>query len=208
MIGSLESFKQAIGTDDGSRDDALTVLLDAATLKVLDRCGYEEDDTTGVITLFRKLKYNRLAILEKRPVVDGTLVVEGRALGQPAENWTALVSDILDPALGKFTVLGAQGWWPPTQDIQPRFMRWRDPEWPIIRATYNVTGIGSGEDAPEDLIAAVYALAGYWQDVLLAGAATSEQAGQLRRELDKVSMPSWVESMLGRHTKGRAATWR
>lgn len=208
MIGSLDSFKQAIGSDDGTRDGALTILLDAATLKVLDRCGYEEADTSGVVSFFRKLKYNRQQILEKKPVVDGTLVIEGRALGQSNEDWTKLVGDLLDPTTGKFLVLGAQNWWPPTQEVQPRFMRWRDPEWPIIRCTYDVTGIGAGEDAPEDLIAAVYALAGYWSDVLLAGAATSEQAGQLRRELDKVSMPTWVESMLGRHTKGRYATWR
>lgn len=206
MLGTIDTLKQAVGipVGDTSRDAALTVALSAASEKLLGRCRYSEDDVTAQVDYLEKLKYNRKARLELRPVAN--VVVEGRALGQTNEDWTPLVGDVLNPAEGVFLVLGAQNWWPPTQQVQPRFMKWRDPEWPIIRVTYDVAGLGA--DVPDDLQQAVYALAGYWYERIAAGASSSEQAGQLKRTFMDAALPAWVEPMLSRHLKGSYATWR
>jgi hypothetical protein len=206
VLGSLDTLKQQLGITDATRDDALTLALAAASLKLLDRCGYSETDVTGKTQIFRRLKYNREARLELRPVSN--VVVEGRPLGAAAEDWTPLVADVIDPDRGTFIVLGAQNWWPPTQEIQPRFMRWRDPEWPVIRVTFDVAGIDGADAAPEDLQEAAIALAGYLYDRIGGGAAEQESAGQVRRQLLTEPVPCWVDPMIVRHLAGSFARWR
>lgn len=213
MLASLEDLKGKldIPATDLSRDSALLLVLESASEKVLDVCRYSETAITARQEIFRNVQYNRDLFTALRPIDPGVAAVfEGRPLGQGADGtqpaWSKLEGDVIDAAEGRFTLLGASGWWPPTQrGLQPNYQRWRDPEWPIIRVTYNVTALAP---PPDELVDACASLAAFWFDRDLAGAGSVSQIGQVRREWLNDALPATFTARLSSHISvGAGAQW-
>jgi hypothetical protein len=206
--GTLDDLKGKIGlpVSDTSRDDALTLVLEGASAKVAELARFSEANETGRVDLFENIQVGTKIVLERRPVdvSQNAVVVEGRYLAA-TEAWSALSFDLLDADKGELLVLGRDAWWPPTLVLRPPFMQWRNVTWPQVRVTYDVTGQGSDSSAPQELQDVTVALARYWYDRDLAGAATSEQIGVLTREYSTEAVPAWVLSRLAKHRKERAS---
>ncbi len=203
MIGTLDELKAKLelAADDASRDDALMLVLSAASEHVLELAGYLEADTTGRIDTFRNVQMDREFLLTKRPVdTDTDPVFEGRVPGQA--DWDTLTGDVLDAANGEVMLVGVQWGWPPIS--QPRIRRWAEYVYPIVRVTYTVTGIGTGDQAPDDVKDATLALARYWFEKHLAGAGTDIQVGPVAKTFSTKGVPAELAAALSRFERERA----
>lgn len=214
MLASLENVKGKLGIalTDTSQDEAITLVLQDASVKILSLGRYSETDLAGRQDIFQEVQVETPVALTLRPVSAVTLV-EGRTPGNT--DWVTLAYDLTDATKGEVSLLGAESWWPPTPDriVRPRFSRWREPTWPIVRVTYDVTGIGSEGNVapaavvPSDLRDATAALAAYWYDRHLALASESAQVGQIRRTYMDADIPSWVLSSIASHMEEQRARW-
>lgn len=204
MLGTLEDLKgkMDIAATDVSRDGALTLALETASVKVLDLCRYAELDAPATKEIFRNVQFNRDLFTALRPIAN--VVFEGRALGESV--WSTLDGDVIDPAEGRIILLGASSWWPPQQPTAA-FRRWRDPVWPIIRVTYDVTGFGA--DPADELVDAACSLAAFWFDRDLAGASDTSTIGPVSRKWLNEGLPAPLLEKLSKHTKkrGGGARW-
>lgn len=207
MLGTLDDLKGKldIPESDTSRDGPLTLALETATAKVLHLCRYAEEDEASHVETFRNVTFNRDLLLELRPIDPDTIVFEGRALGEAT--WSTLDGDVLNADEGRVILLGASAWWPPTNTLQPGFTKWRDPVWPLIRVTYDVTGLGN--NPASELIDAAASLAGFWYDRDLAGAGESSMIGPVSRKWLNESLPKTLLEKLTGHMSGRGggAQW-
>jgi hypothetical protein len=201
-IATLDDVKAAAGIapDDTSKDEALQLALDAASAKVLDLTRHVEATVGGRIDTFRDVQLDTVLALTKRPVAALT-TVEARSFGN--SGWTTMSADLVDANEGEIVVLGMQNWWPPTLRLTPASQRWRNPRWPIVRVTYDVTGVAGS--VPGDLLGATSALAVYWWQRDNAGAASVEKVGQLARTWTNEPLPGAVLSRLASYR--RSATW-
>jgi hypothetical protein len=209
MLATLAEVKGKLGipTTDTSRDSDLTLVLQAAGERILDLTRCLEGDATRV-DLHRNVRLNHGLLLEKRPVSAVTRV-EGRGLGMTG--WVDLSYDLLDAGRGEIVLLGAGAWWPPTS-LQPEwFRRWRNPEWPLVRVTYQVTGLGSADgsppEPPQDIRDAVASLAAYWYRRDLANAAEASSIGEIREEWLSEAVPAWALARLARYLERGLAAW-
>lgn len=209
MLATLADLKGKLGipSSDTSRDADLALVLEAATERVLDLTRHLETDASRTDT-FRNVRFNHSFLLGKRPVASVTRV-EGRGLGMTS--WVALSYDLLDAGRGEIVLLGAGAWWPPTEAQQERFRRWRNPEWALVRVTYQVTGLGAADgtppEPPKDLRDATASLAAYWYRRDLAGAAQGSQIGLVREQWLSEPVPAWAQARLARYLESRLARW-
>jgi hypothetical protein len=209
MLATLQQLKDRLGITDAGQDAQLTTLLQSASDKVLDLCGYKEADTPGIVELLRNVQQGReVRTGYRNEIASTTFLVEGRGHGTA---FSTLASDLLDPDDGVFLVLGSAEWWPPNfvEERRPRFRKWREPVWPVVRVTYDVIGIGTGANAPQPLQQAALRLASFWLSLEQAGATAEARVGQIEQEMSEMPVPQDLRSILGRHYRGRGvvATW-
>ena len=218
MIGTIDDLKGKldIPVTDESRNDALTLVMESASIRILEECNYEDADATDRVEIYEHVQVGNPLMLERRPITVTAdvpqVAVAGRGLGEKddagAPSWTDLEFDVVDAERGKIVILGSDlGWWPP-QDPRPKFKRWREPEWPIVRITYDVDGQG-GVAADQDLIDATASLAAFWYKRDLAGASSEVTLGAIGEKYLDEPLPGWVMPRLRKHLRrsGRRARW-
>lgn len=202
MLATIDQLKLRAGVEDDSQDNDLTLALEAASDKVLDLCGYVETDIE-VVDYFEYVKQGFQTPLSKRPVsTDASFLVEGRGHGTA---FGTLTADLVRPDKGEFMILAAGEWWPPTYRTVNRYMRWREPEWPVVRATYTAVGIVAAGVAPQQLVEATVTLANYWWSQSQPGARSEMQIGQIRQAITDAVLPPGFRGMLGKHYRGAGA---
>lgn len=215
MLAQLQDLKDRLGVTDGGQDGDLSSILEASSDKVLAVCRYSELDATGIVEALREVQQGREYRTKLRRVnalpTDGTMPtsgfkVEGRGHGNA---FAQLSVDLIDADDGVWTILGAAEWWPPNyaEERRPSFRRWRQPIWPVVRVTYDVTGINDSELAPAALREATLTLAVYWLGQSKAGAVSDVTIGQLSQTISDEPMPHSVRSLLGGHYQAAGATW-
>lgn len=210
MLGQIGDLKELVGIDDAdvTQDTTLTLALETASVKILDYCKLVEVDTPAIVETFRNVQQGREYKTGVRNVDTSTnaFLVEGRGQGAGI-GFAQLAADLIDPVEGVWMILGSADWWPPvyaTENRRERFRRWREPTWPVVRVTYDATGVG---DSNARLTTAATSLASYWLSQAKAGAVTQVTLGQLAQEIEREAMPSHIPSMLGNQYRGSGARW-
>lgn len=186
--------KLELAEADDSRDDALELVLEAATAKTLSLTRYSELDEESRQDTFKNVRIGVEMTLSRRPVTD--VVVEYRWLG--SDQWVEAVSDVTDANEGTVLIVGAESFPPSTRPSGS----WREVRYDVVRVTYGVFGVCSGDAAPADLRDATAALAAYWYDLHTAGAASSLNIGLLSKTLRGEAVPPWYMAALGDHASG------
>lgn len=204
MLASLEDVKRKLDlpVTDESRDEGILLVLGAATVRLLDWTRYQEDTQTGRVDTLRRVRQGVEILLPKRPVAAVTLA-QGRVLGGTV--WTTLTADLVDPEQGTIVIVRTDEW--PPKPSQSAAYRWREYVWPIVKVTYNVTGVGEEETVADDLRDLCAELTHYWYRRHLAGAAEEVTIGPLREKLMKEAVPDWLRPHLAAHTRGGSARW-
>lgn len=209
MLAALVDLKARLGVTDTTQDIALTSLLNACTNKILKICRYVEHDTIGYTETHRNVRQSREQTTDLRPIKTDVnpFAAQGRSYGS---EWLPMTLDLLDAIEGVFWVLGAFNWWPLTYTQQrsgQMSRRWRDPVWPIVQLTYDVTGIGDSTTCPAELTEATLALAIHWLGQEVAGASDEIGMGQLRQKINRDPIPPHVRAMLADHYSSTGARW-
>ena len=200
MLATVEDVKAKLelAATDTSRDDALLLVLGSASEKVLELTRRLEFDVQGRVDTLRDVQVGVPFLLSKRPVAN--VVAEYRPVGSAA--WAGLTEDVLDAERGEVIVVGADSWPPST--VRP--LSWRTLRYDLVRVTYNVEGTDSGEAVePARLRDAAAALAAYWFDRQVGGAAKSLSVGFLKKEYLDLDVPAWVTALLGDDATGAGA---
>lgn len=182
--------KLGIPADDTEFDDTITLVCQDVSMRILKLTGRSAGAQTGVEEIHRNWQQGREYLLDLRPVVQ-VQKVEFRALGN-SDAWGSIGFDLLDPDEGAIMVTGILLGWPPIQPYPPAHTRWRAPIYPVVRITYDVA------DGTQDvtLREAAASWAAFLYDRARAAASSSQQVGQVARELLNESMPSWVTGPL------------
>lgn len=213
MLALLDDIKTRLDIDaaDVSMDDDLTAILETASEKILSLCRYSEN-ADEIVEIVRNVQQGREYRTKTRLLVadSGTPDVavfkaEGRGHGS---SFQQLAVDVLDSTDGVWMILGSSEWWPPNyvEERRPRFRRWREPIWPVVKLTYGVVGVG--DPAPRELSDAAVSLAIHWLTQSKSGAITDVQIGQLKQSISDAPVPSHVKAMLGStHYRQTGATW-
>lgn len=215
MLAQLSDIKTRLGIDaaDTTQDDDLASILEASADKILSLCRYVDEDTDGIVEMFTDVQQSQTYRTKTRLLAapSGTpdpavFKVEGRGHGT---TFVQLAVDVLDPADGSWMILGASEWWPPNyvEERRPKFRRWREPVWPVVKVTYNAVGIEGDTDSAATLREATIALAIHWLGQSQAGAVTDVQIGQMKQTISDQPIPQHVKAMLGSHAKRAGATW-
>lgn len=205
MLATLEEVKDKLGIAGTERDDALLVVLETASARVLESCRYVEADAEAREDTFERVKEAMPFFLTKRPVATVTSV-EGRGYG--SDSWASLSFDLIDAAKGRIVVVGSDlGWWPPKGPGR----KVKGNEWPLVKVTYDVTGIGAADfgtpEPPEALHNAAASLAAYWYQRHLMGAYMESSIGSLGAKLLSDPLPPSFAAELVGHYEAAGATW-
>lgn len=169
--------KLEIPTADTSRDAALQIVLDAASRRLLSLARYSEAGASDVTETRRNVTAGETVELAFRPVSNVTAT--GRLRGAAA---SSLDLDVLDATRGRVTILSWADSWPPSGIDDRR-------AWPVVTFTYDVAATASGMPHLTD---AILALAAYWYDRHVAGAAADAQLGPVHKTLMTDAIPAWV----------------
>lgn len=211
MLATLNDLKAKLGIDssDTALDGPLELVLESASDRVLKLCRYSEAEADDQVEYFQNVRNGDKIWLPMRPVKVTSDVADvsaqGRAIG--IADWADLAIDVLDPDRGIVAILDAADWryFTPDPIRGPRRTRYK---WAVVKVTYSVTGVGSEVDAPKAVQDATAALAAYWYDRHVSGAAESISIGSLRKSILTEAIPEWIESALAdRMEEGQRARW-